>query len=165
MKVRAATAAALALLAGLAAAQPACPVATVLQAPPNPVTAGRGAGIKLTIKASAPIRNLNVAIHLPSNCCMVKGRVQPSLKATTSPTRKAPIVEGQNVYWLDVPLTGKKTSSRLFSLGIGVSSLYTNSATVPITAMVYSINSTGAATCVSTVQPASVRRGGGGSWL
>lgn len=54
---------------------------------------------------------------------MEKGEVWRSLKTTTSPTREAPIVEDQNVYWLDVPITRKKTSRRLFSLVVRVSSL------------------------------------------
>ena len=165
--LRVKVAALLALLAGVAglatAAQlPACSVGTALNAPARAVTAGRVAKIKLAVKAAEglpSLDHLNVAINLPSNCCMEKGGVRPSLKTTTSPTRKAPIVEGQNVYWLDVPRpTRDKTSRwRLFFLAVRMSSLYITAATVPITAMVYATNATGAVTCASTARPASVR--------
>jgi len=162
--------AALALLACLATAAelPACPVAPTLKAPAHPVTAGRVITIKLAVKGEGlgwgQLRNLSVAINLPSNVCLKKSSVRPSLKRSTTPTPKAPIVEGQNVYWLDVPFAGGTKGAsprRTFSLNVRVSSLYTTAATVPITAMVYAVDDdTGVATCVTTAEPAaSVRCG------
>lgn len=150
----------LASLAGLAAAQqlPACAVTTTLKAPAKPVVAGRLAKITLAVQAqpAAGLSDLNVGINLPSNCCVVKGRVRPSLHKTTSPTSKAPIAQGQNVYWLDFPLSGKQNARRLFYLKIRVSSLYTAAATVPITTTVYATNATGIPTCATTVPPGNV---------
>jgi hypothetical protein len=158
-----------ALLAGLAtvavaAELPACPVAIMLKAPVHPVTAGRRAAIKLDVKAmggelGSGQHNFSVAINLPSDVCLKKSSVRPSLKRNTSPTPKAPVVEGQNVYWLDVPFAGGTKEAprrRLFSLAVRVSSLYTIAATVPVTAMVYAVDDdTGAATCVTTSKPAA----------
>lgn len=155
---------ALALLAGLVVGQqlPACPVAATLKATAKPVTAGRIAGIKLAVNkptdwGSGSSHNLSVAINLPSNVCLVKSRVRPTLKHTTSPTFKASIVEGQNVYWLDVPFTSKGPSRRKFYITVRVSSLYTAAATVPITATVYATDETDAATCATSTHLASVR--------
>lgn len=164
MKLRSSALVLLASLAGLAAAQelPACPVTTNLKAPAKPVVAGRIAKITLAVQAqpAGGLSDLNVGINLPSNCCVVKSRVRPSLRKTTIPTSKAPIAQGQNIYWLDFPLSGKQKGRRLFSLKIRVSSLYTAAATVPITATVYVTNATGISTCATTVPPASVSHEG-----
>ncbi len=148
-----ATAAALAMLAGLTAAQlPACPARTSLKTAKRPVMAGRITTIKLGVKntGASAVEGMNVAINLPDDCCFVKGRVMPSLKKTDSITPRSPIVEGQNAYWLDFPLKAGK--ARSFSLKVRVSSLYTTATELPITASVYATNSTGLATCVTDAE-------------
>lgn len=146
------------LAAPICAQLPPCPVGAAVMTRPNPVTAGRVAHIKLAVKAieRGSGQNLSVAINLPSNCCLVKGRAWPSLKNTPTPTPKVPLVVGQNAIWLNVPFTDKTTSRRLFLLSVRVSLLYTSAVTVPITAMVYATNTTGEATCATIARPASV---------
>jgi len=152
--------AALVVIAGLATAQfPACPVvSTALKTNANPVTAGRGTVIKLAVKATQEdLSVLNLVINLPPNCCTTKSRVRPSLKDTSAMRlRNKPIIEGQNVYWLDIPPSRNNKSYRTFSLFVRVSSSYASAATVPVMAAVYGMNATGAVTCTTTVQPASV---------
>lgn len=145
------------LLAGLAAARlPACPVGTLLKAPAKPVVAGRLAFVKLTVKNNATaLSSLNIKIVLPSDCCVEKAGASPSLKKTSSPTPKNPVVVDQDAYWLTTRLLPKK--SRSFYLKLRVSSRYTASVVLPITASVYVTDTAGTATCVSDVEDATVR--------
>lgn len=151
------------LLAGLAAAQvvPECPVSTSLKVTAKPAVAGRLASLRLAIKNNVTaLSSLNVKVMLPSDCCVEKASVLPSLKKTSSPTPKDPIVVTQNVYWLSFPLAPKK--SRSFNLKLRVSSRYTTAASLPIEASVYATNTAGVATCISDVKDTTVR---GNTWM
>lgn len=143
------------LLAGLAAAQvplPQCAVTAKLTTARKPVVAGHLTTIKVGVKntGATPITALNVEMNLPDNCCVAKGGVLPSLKKTNSPNANGqPTVSGQNAFWLNTPLAPKK--GRTFSLKVRVSSLYTSATTLPVTALVYASNTTGAVTCATSL--------------
>jgi hypothetical protein len=118
--------------------------------------AGRLTNIKLTVKntGATALTGLTVEINLPSDCCFVKGGAHPSLKKTTSTTPTKPIVQRQNVYWLNFLLAAHKASS--FSLKARASSLYMTATTLPITAYVYATNVTALATCVTSAPAKTV---------